>query len=598
MQTQPPLLLAAVATVFLCSCGTTVSTRPLAPRKSLDRSALALTWKQAERQTAEVLKTSGFEALARTDPSAAVLKLAEWSQGDPRRLEQAGAVAVVRGENIAEDGESLVAAGYFLTAADLAYQSLRHTEVPPGRWLQSPVVTPRVDLYNYAIGRFLTLVGDERPAVVEAAIGSYHIKWPEARFDRVIATQDFDIVGFEESVKKTEPGVGVAALGIDDDLRFHSKNGGQTALTVIADFTAGAAGGKVPRDIRFTLYDEHAPDRVPFLGGAVERSVNYAAPVGRALTGLNDRRLGLGGFLRVGDRIDLAGVYLIEPYDPERIPVLMSHGLQSSPLIWRSMIAELMRDEEIRQNYQFWLLYYPSGMPVPMSAGVLRKSLAAIRDHYDPDGNDPASTNMVAVGHSMGGILTRTLIKDVDDRFWKELSDEPFSALNADAEKKSEMEQLLFWEADPAVERAIFFSAPHRGADMADGFFGRLGRKLVRLPSTLMSLQRDFILAGKGILKGSMAEARAFNSISSLSPDAPLFKALDASPDKEGVVYHSVIGDRGKGDTPDSSDGIVAYWSSHLDEAESELIVPTGHGSYNTPLAVAEMKRILKEHLD
>src|SRR5713101_5285327 len=50
-------------------------------------------------------------------------------------------------------------------------------------------------------------------------------------------------------------------------------------------------------------------------------------------------------------------------------------------------------------------------------------------------------------------------------------------------------------------------------------------------------------------------------------------------PITKGISYHSIIGDRGRGDSPNSSDGVVAYWSSHLDGAKSERIVPSGHGS-------------------
>jgi len=61
--------------------------------------------------------------------------------------------------------------------------------------------------------------------------------------------------------------------------------------------------------------------------------------------------------------------------------------------------------------------------------------------------------------------------------------------------------------------------------------------------------------------------------------------------------YHSIIGDRGKGDTPNSTDGVVPYWSSHLDGAKSELIVPGPHGSQNLPQTIAELDRILRLHL-
>jgi hypothetical protein len=54
------------------------------------------------------------------------------------------------------------------------------------------------------------------------------------------------------------------------------------------------------------------------------------------------------------------------------------------------------------------------------------------------------------------------------------------------------------------------------------------------------------------------------------------------------------MGDRGRGDTPNSSDGIVPYWSSHLDSAQSELIVHSGHGAQDDPEAIREVARILK----
>jgi NAD(P)-dependent dehydrogenase (short-subunit alcohol dehydrogenase family) len=48
-------------------------------------------------------------------------------------------------------------------------------------------------------------------------------------------------------------------------------------------------------------------------------------------------------------------------------------------------------------------------------------------------------------------------------------------------------------------------------------------------------------------------------------------------PITSGVPYHSIMDDRGRGDTPNSSDGVVPYWSSYLDGAQSELIVNSDH---------------------
>jgi hypothetical protein len=63
------------------------------------------------------------------------------------------------------------------------------------------------------------------------------------------------------------------------------------------------------------------------------------------------------------------------------------------------------------------------------------------------------------------------------------------------------------------------------------------------------------------------------------------------------VPYHSIIGDRGKNDSPKSTDGVVAYWSSHLDGAKSEKIVPGPHSSTGLPETITELDRILELHL-
>ena len=62
--------------------------------------------------------------------------------------------------------------------------------------------------------------------------------------------------------------------------------------------------------------------------------------------------------------------------------------------------------------------------------------------------------------------------------------------------------------------------------------------------------------------------------------------------------YHTIIGDRGKRNSPLSSDGVVPYRSSHLDGAESELIVPGPHGAYEVRETIVELVRILHQHVE
>jgi hypothetical protein len=85
------------------------------------------------------------------------------------------------------------------------------------------------------------------------------------------------------------------------------------------------------------------------------------------------------------------------------------------------------------------------------------------------------------------------------------------------------------------------------------------------------------------------------NSVTGLSPDNPTLKVLDSVALQ--VPHHTIAGDEGKGDAPNSSDGVVEYWSSHLRSAKSELMVPGPHGACEMPETLAEMRRILHLHL-
>jgi hypothetical protein len=64
--------------------------------------------------------------------------------------------------------------------------------------------------------------------------------------------------------------------------------------------------------------------------------------------------LGIRAILDVGARADANGIYLIEPFDPNRIPVLLLLGLTSSPLVWRNVATDAMENPLIRKNFQFW----------------------------------------------------------------------------------------------------------------------------------------------------------------------------------------------------------------------------------------------------
>src|SRR6185437_5742943 len=80
----------------------------------------------------------------------------------------------------------------------------------------------------------------------------------------------------------------------------------------------------------------------------------------------------------------LAGLYMLHPYEPGKIPVVLVHGLRSSPAAWMKVINDLRGDPILRDRYQFWLFMYPTGTPFPVSAAGLRKGLDELREAIDP----------------------------------------------------------------------------------------------------------------------------------------------------------------------------------------------------------------------
>ena len=79
-------------------------------------------------------------------------------------------------------------------------------------------------------------------------------------------------------------------------------------------------------------------------------------------------------------------IYLLDPYDPDKTPLLMVHGLQSTPVAFAVLVNALRQDPEIRDKYQVWQFYYASGTPVFVNAQELRTSLDKTLHTLDPKG--------------------------------------------------------------------------------------------------------------------------------------------------------------------------------------------------------------------
>ena len=296
---------------------------------------------------------------------------------------------------------------------------------------------------------------------------------------------------------------------------------------------------------------------------------------------------------------DETALYVSSPYDPKRIPVVMVHGLNSSPGAFKRLYNELNREPWFRENYQVWFYSYPTGNNWLYSAANFRLAMANADRYARKQGPTDKWEKMVVIGHSMGGVISHASLMKPGDAMYRAFQDRPLNQVTSNKNLREAVRLLTMYEPLEPPDRVIFMAAPHRGSPMADRFFTAWMRNLIRLPKTLTVNFIDFTLndLGSVITSGQTSSKGWLTSMGSLSPGYPAYKAMKELPMRNGLKVHSVIGDRGRGATPDSSDGIVPYRSSHLDGVESECIVPWYHSVQNCPQAEVEVKRILKKHL-
>jgi len=296
---------------------------------------------------------------------------------------------------------------------------------------------------------------------------------------------------------------------------------------------------------------------------------------------------------------DETALYVVSPYDPKRIPLVLVHGLNSSPGTFKRLYNELNREPWFRDHFQVWVYSYPTGNNWLFSAARFRQEMKKADEFARRKGPVDQWERMVVVGHSMGGVISHASLKKPGEAIYQAFAKRPLDQLTTNEKTREAIRVLTMYEPLQPPDRVVFLAAPHRGSPAADRFFSAMLRHMIRLPKTLTVDLVDFTLndftslatSGKGSSKGW------FTSIGSLSPSYPAYEALREVPFRNGLKEHSVIGDRGRGDTPDSSDGIVPYWSSHLDGVESEKIVPFNHSVPACPECAVEVKRILKGHL-
>lgn len=294
-------------------------------------------------------------------------------------------------------------------------------------------------------------------------------------------------------------------------------------------------------------------------------------------------------------RFRSTGLSMVRPYVRGRAPVVFVHGLWGSPLQWHRMIRAIEAVPGLGDRYQFWTFGYSTVAPIPYSAHLLREALHEARRRLDPEGRDPALDRMVVVGHSMGGLMAKTLVQDSGTRLWDLYAARPPDRLDGPPEARDLFRKVLVFEPMAEVRRVVLIATPHRGVRLELGPIHRVGAGLLP-PFDEFHLARAALLQLNGEESFTPIARSAWpTGVGQLTWDHPLLAALGRLEFAEGVAVHSIVADRRDPPLPGGGDGIVPYESAHLPDPIPETLVGAGHLCLDSPRVIDAVARILAD---
>ncbi len=107
------------------------------------------------------------------------------------------------------------------------------------------------------------------------------------------------------------------------------------------------------------LYNPVTVSSTMHRGRPVALARDLTAPIAYTLS--QTRREYLAGFLQPGSTTEGQGLFMLEPYQPGKIPVVFVHGLLSNRFTWVNIANEIQADPELTRRIQIWGFEYDTG---------------------------------------------------------------------------------------------------------------------------------------------------------------------------------------------------------------------------------------------
>lgn len=615
--------------VFACGCTTTSYLSSRSVRENALANSLNLVSKQGpeiSERTRNTLRRFDLEDRYREDSEKCFdhIRKRVNEHPDADLIYALSELSYVEGKIAEREGRGSDALNHFGIALTNSYDYLFSEDLDTTRNAYDPQFRAVCDLYNESLEDTLRLLCRDnqispgqtyqintpnRDFVVRTEMRG---QWNPDEFDHYEFVSDYEIETLRN--RHTTYGLGVPLIAVrkspsnaDEKEKYYAKglSYSVTALMRCVQPSDGTRAGEASTCV-LEFFDPLTANQIQLANKWVPLETDLTTPLAFFLDSpeFRKRNKATEGLLNPNDLQKKRGLYMLEPYDPNRIPVLMVHGLWSSPMTWMDMFNDLRSFPEIRERYQFWFYLYPSGQPFWISATQLRNDLAAMRDAFDPARRDRPMDEMVLVGHSMGGLVSRMQTIDSGDEFWKIVSDAPAASadealakMRGPAEDRNKLVGALFFRPNQSVRRVVTIGTPHRGSEFANDYTRWLARKFIKLPSMAISTGNRLASENPRLFKHTQLLTVA-NAIDSLAPESPIFPVMMRAKRSPGVKYHNIIGVLDNSFTSGRGDGVVDYASATMNDVESELVVDAPHTTIHMiGKTIFEVRRILLEHL-
>jgi len=575
------------------------------------------------------LRTLNLDRQARKDPKKTLALLEESLRVTPRLgiLAMLSEVAWAEGKRTAgqrflSQEEHRLVNEWHLRAARYAFLYLFDEQWESSRNPYSPAFQNVCRIFNESSEAVLRYSGDEENEVFTENGSSIVLDLPDSMrtiplkmhsrewvledFSSFRFASDFELTGLKNRYRRY--GLGVPLIARVNDIHQKSERYRYCLQEMCVPMTA------------FLTFDEQNVPRFEFIDTMESASVrvgkryipleiDYTTPLAYSFektiekNALDGATLGLldpDSLLKEtedGSRT-LKGIYMPQAYDPNKIPVVMVHGIWSSARTWLETYNTLNNFPKLRDKYQFWFYFYPNGQPFWVSAAEMSDDLAALRRELDPQRTHANMDQMILLGHSMGGLVSVLQTIDSEERFWNLITAVPPHELPGNADSNAAVARWFHSKPNPSIRCVITMGTPFRGSGFANSTTRNLTEMIGRTASHVEKNLKQFRKENRAHIQNDEL-LNYVTALDSLQKNSIFWDALLTCSPSPDVTYVNIIARLRSEESGSQSDGVVSVESATLPWAQETIFVRSLHREIpNSAEAILAVAKVLLKRLE